>query len=164
MAETDLEYILSWRNHPDIKRFMLSQHEITLAEHRNWFHRASRDESKALLIAHQNNQALGCVVFSAVNKNSTCDWGFYSAPDNPAGTGTSICSAALDYAFYELKVHKVAGQVLDYNHASVRIHKRLGFLEEGKLREHICINGRYHNLLCFGILSDEWRPTFKPVY
>lgn len=156
MSENDLEYVLAWRNHPDIRRFMLSQHEITIAEHRAWFDHASRDETRALLVIEEHGQPRGCVIFSGVQKNATADWSFYSAPGNPAGSGTRICSTALDFAFSELELHKVAGQVLDFNQASICVHQRLGFTQEGNLREHSLINGTHHSLLCFGVLSDEW--------
>jgi UDP-4-amino-4,6-dideoxy-N-acetyl-beta-L-altrosamine N-acetyltransferase len=163
MGENDLGYVLRWRNHPEIRRFMLSQHEITLAEHRAWFDRASRDETRALLVIEEYGGPLGCVIFSGVEKNATADWSFYSAPGSPAGTGTRICATALDFAFSELRLHKVAGQVLDFNLASIRIHQRLGFTREGSLREHSLINGTHHNLFCFGVLSSEWLALNKSI-
>ncbi len=156
MSKNDLEYVLSWRNDPDIRRFMLSQHEITLAEHRDWFDRASRDQSRALLVIEEHGKPRGCVIFSGVEKNATSDWSFYSAPGSPAGSGTRVCATALDFAFGDLRLHKVAGHVLDFNHASIRIHQRLGFTQEGTLREQRLINGTYHDLFCFGVLSSEW--------
>jgi UDP-4-amino-4,6-dideoxy-N-acetyl-beta-L-altrosamine N-acetyltransferase len=156
MSDNDLMQILSCSNHHDIRRFMLSQHEISLSEHRAWFDRASRDETRELLVIEEHGQLIGCVIFSGVQKNATADWSFYSAPGSPAGTGTRICSIALDFAFNELGVHKVASQVLEFNYASIRVHQRLGFSQEGNMREHSLINGIHHNLLCFGILSGEW--------
>ncbi len=163
MREYDLEFVLAWRNHPDIRRFMLSQHEITIAEHRTWFDLASRDETRALLVIEEHGQPRGCVIFSGVQKNSTADWSFYSAPGNPAGSGKLICSTALGFAFSELELHKVAGQVLGFNWASICVHQRLGFTQEGKLREHSLINGTYHDLLCFGVLSSEWMAIGKKI-
>jgi RimJ/RimL family protein N-acetyltransferase len=96
------------------------------------------------------------VVFSGVQPNSTADWSFYSSPGSPAGTGKRMCSIALDFAFKELNIHKVAGQVLDYNFASIRLHQCLGFIQEGNLRDHILINKKHHHLLCYGVLSTEW--------
>ena len=156
MRKHDLECVLSWRNHPDVRRFMLTQHEITAHEHHAWFERACNDATRALLVIEDQNQPVGCVVFSGVQPNSAADWSFYSSPDSPAGTGRHVCSMALDFVFKELKIHKVAGQVLDYNVASIRLHQRLGFIQEGTLREHIQINKNYHDLLCFGVLSSEW--------
>lgn len=161
MSENDLEYVLAWRNHPDIRRFMLSQHEITIAEHRAWFDRASREVTRALLVIEEHGQPRGCVIFSGVQKNAIAEWSFYSAPGNPAGSGTRICSAALGFAFSELELHKVAGQVLDFNLASICVHQRLGFTQEGNLREHCLINGVHHDLLCFGVLRAEWMAISK---
>jgi UDP-4-amino-4,6-dideoxy-N-acetyl-beta-L-altrosamine N-acetyltransferase len=156
MSEKDLEFVLRWRNNPDIRRFMLSQQEITLAEHRGWFDCASRDQSRALLVIEEHGQPRGCVIFSGVEKNATADWSFYSAPGSPAGSGKRICATALDFAFGELRLHKVAGQVLDFNLPSIRVHQRLGFTQEGTLREHSLINGTHHDLFCFGVLITEW--------
>jgi UDP-4-amino-4,6-dideoxy-N-acetyl-beta-L-altrosamine N-acetyltransferase len=156
MREHDLRQILEWRNHPAVRRFMLTQHEITETEHRAWFDHASNDETRALIVFEEQGQPVGCVVFSGVQPNSTAEWSFYSSPTSPAGTGTRICSTALNFAFDELCVHKVAGQVLDFNRASIRIHLRLGFAQEGTLREHALIDGKYCDLLCFGILRTAW--------
>lgn len=156
MSEHDLEYVLTWRNCPDVRRFMLTQHEITPNEHIAWFDRASKDETRALLVIEDGSQPIGCVIFSGVQPNSTADWSFYSAPTSPAGAGMRICSTALDYVFNELRVHKVVGQVLDFNRASIRIHQRLGFCQEEVLRKHVLINGNGHDLLCFGMLHDVW--------
>jgi UDP-4-amino-4,6-dideoxy-N-acetyl-beta-L-altrosamine N-acetyltransferase len=157
MVEQDLDLVLTWRNHPEVRRYMLTQHEITVTEHRAWFDRSSKSKTYASLVIEENGRPVGCVVFSDALPNLTSDWSFYVAPGNPSGTGTRMCSAALDFAFNEIHVHKVAARVLDFNGASIRIHRRLGFAHEGTLREHSLVNQTHHDLLCFGVLSSEWR-------
>lgn len=157
MVEQDLDLVLAWRNHPEVRRHMLTQHEITIAEHRAWFERSSRSKAHAPLVIEENGRPVGCVIFTDALPHSTSDWSFYVAPGNPPGTGTRMCSAALDFAFNELHVHKVAGRVLDFNGASIRVHRRLGFTHEGTLREHCRVNQTHHDLLCFGVLASEWR-------
>lgn len=161
MQYRDLDCVLRWRNHPKIRKFMIRQHEITDHEHIAWFDRASRDETRALIVIEDRNQPLGCVVFSGVRENSTTDWSFYSNPTGPHGIGKHLCSTALNFAFSELGVHKVFGRVLDFNHASIRIHQRLGFTQEGILRSHCRIDTIYRDLLCFGILASEWTVVNK---
>ena len=156
MQSLDLEFVLAWRNHSEVRRFMLTQHKITSTEHRAWFDRAVKDETYALLVIEENEIPVGCVIFSGVQPNSTTSWGFYTSPASPAGTGTRVCSIALDYIFNEHRVHKVMGQVLDYNAASIRIHERLGFILEGTFREHSLVTEVHHSLFCFGLLSSEW--------
>ena len=135
---------------------MLSQHEISFLEHLAWFNSMSEDGKSALLIVDEGEQPRGCVIFSNIQRKSTANWSFYSAPENAPGMGTRVCAAALDFAFHELELYKVAGQVLDFNQASICVHRKLGFTQEGNLRKHSLINGQYHDLLCFGILSNEW--------
>lgn len=161
MGEHDLEYVLAWRNHSDVRRFMLTQHEITALEHRAWFECASKDKTRVLLVLEEHEQPIGCVIFSGVGTNSTADWSFYTAPASRAGTGRRVCSVALAFAFKELGVHKVAGQVLDFNVASIRLHQRLGFIQEGTLREHSYLGQKHHDLVCFGLLFNEWLEIIK---
>ena len=156
MTYADLETVLAWRNHPDIRRCMFTQHEFALDEHRRWFERASRDEAKRLLIVEEQGAAFGYVQFANVASGSISDWGFYAAPDAAAGAGSKLGAAALDFAFETLRLHKVCGHALGFNEASIRFHRKLGFREEGVLREQHRLGGGYADVLCFGLLQQEW--------
>lgn len=158
VTEEDLPMLLAWRNHTDVRRFMFSQHQIGLAEHRNWFAKASLDESRRLLIVEVEKKAIGFVQFNQVTEGGGADWGFYLRPDSPKGTGRMLGVMALTYAFSRLKLHKVCGQVIAGNMASIAFHQRLGFMLEGVLRDQQRIDGIYHNLHCFGLLASEWHP------
>ncbi len=162
MRESDLEAVLRWRNHPGVRKCMLSPHEITMAEHLAWFDRSEKDDTRVLLVVEEDGQIMGCVVFSNVSCAGTADWSFYVDPDSLPGTGRKVCAAALYSAFNELQIHKVAGQVLDFNDASIRTHLRLGFRQEGVLREHRLIDGKHLDLIVFGLLSFEWRERNRP--
>lgn len=156
LARDDLVTVLAWRNHPAVRRHMLSQHEISLEEHLAWFERASQNESRCLLIVEEGDTPLGFVHFSGVQPGGISDWGFYAVPDAPRGTGLKLGEAVLDHAFGPLALHKVHGQVLGDNAASARLHEKLGFTREGILRQHAIVNGQYHDMVCFGLLREEW--------
>ncbi|NUU03187.1 UDP-2,4-diacetamido-2,4,6-trideoxy-beta-L-altropyranose hydrolase [Herbaspirillum robiniae] len=156
MQAQDLVQVLSWRNHPEVRRHMRTQHEITLAEHGGWFERASIDPSKRLLIVETDDTPIGFVQFSNISAEGVADWGFYNAPDAPRGTGSKLGKAALDYAFRRLDLYKVCGQALGFNEASIRFHRKLGFVQEGILRDQCLIADSYQDLVCFGMLSQEW--------
>ncbi len=156
MIHADLEMVLAWRNHIDVRRYMYTQHEITLVEHLSWFERTLKDPKKHLLIFEINHQPCGFVSFNEVGNGGVADWGFYAAPDAPKGSGRQLCSAALSYAFTQLKFHKVCGQALAYNRRSILLHKTLGFKQEGSLREHYFDGECYHRVNWFGLLCSEW--------
>lgn len=158
MTDKDLPIVLAWRNHADTRCYMFTQNEISLDEHRNWFSKASQDPSRCLLIVEEDKQAIGYVQFSKVEEGGVADWGFYVRPGATKGTGRKLGVMALNHAFGPLKLHKVCGQAIVSNQASIIFHQRLGFTPEGLLRDQQRINGAYHNLHCFGLLSIEWQP------
>ncbi len=159
MTKDDLHLVLIWRNHPDIRRHMYTQHEITLEEHQGWFERASHDQSKHLLIFEADATPWGFIQFSQLGSSAIADWGFYVAPDAPRGYGRRLGRSALDYAFGDLYLHKICGRVLAFNERSIRFHRALGFHQEGRLREQHFDGQQYHDVFCFGLLQPEWQPN-----
>ena len=159
MTSDDLEIVLNWRNHADVRRYMYTQHEISLAEHESWFERAVQNPKKHLLIFEQTAVPLGFVNFNENEEGGIADWGFYIAPDAAKGTGRSLGYAALSHAFAILKLHKICGQALAYNQRSIQFHQRMGFTQEGTLREQHFDGEQYHHIVCFGLLATEWPPT-----
>lgn len=160
----DLATVRAWRNHPDVRRHMFSTHEIAEAEHQQWFARQQADPSRRLWLFLRDGQALGFVHFSGVAPGGVAEWGFYAAPGAPKGTGRALGQAALARAFGTEQLHKVCGQVLAGNTASLAFHRRLGFTEEGLLRQqHRSAHpdnphgAHYHDVHCFGLLRADWR-------
>lgn len=158
MQAEDLDTVLSWRNHPSVCHFMHTQHQISRDEHHAWFERAQTDTSKHLLIFEPESTPLGYVSFSCLPTGNVAAWGFYTAPAAAKGSGYKLCAAALNHAFGEIGLHKVYGEVLDYNQRSLALHERLGFRQEGLLRDQHFDGASYHAVHCFGLLNTEWRP------
>lgn len=157
----DLECLLSWRNDPMIRNGMLKQHEISLEEHRDWFANASRDPRRHLLIFENRGVATGFVQFFDPAGHGVADWGFYAAPRAPKGTGRMLGATALDFAFDDIGLHKVCGQVLDSNQASIGLHRAIGFEQEGVLHDHWRIDEKYHHLICFGLRRLNWQKAIS---
>lgn len=62
----------------------------------------------------------------------------------------------LGFMFGERRYHKCEAQIYAYNGASVALHRRLGFTEEGRLRDHEFFAGRHHDLVLLGITAPEF--------
>ena len=151
--------VLAWRNHHAVRSYMFNQHEISLQEHQNWFERVQYDKTRHQLIVLDGDEPIGFVQFNAVCQGGIAEWGFYSRPDASKGNGTKLGQAALVHAFKDLGLHKVCGQAIESNVASISFHLKLGFTEEGRLREHQRIGEQYHTLFCFGLLAKDWHAT-----
>ncbi|WP_309045384.1 UDP-4-amino-4,6-dideoxy-N-acetyl-beta-L-altrosamine N-acetyltransferase [Marinobacter sediminicola] len=161
MNEADLERVLHWRNHPEVRRYMYTTHEIKLGEHRKWFAGASTNPAIDLLIYEREDQGMGFVNITRTRCPEVADWGFYLAPDAPKGTGRLLGNQALAYAFGKLGLHKVCGQALGFNERSIAFHKALGFLKEGHLRDQHFDGNEFHDVVCFGLLIHEWQTKVK---
>ena len=159
MSQADVDQVLAWRNHPEVRRFMYSQNEISAEEHAQWFARASQDPDRHLLIFEINKSPLGFINIHQIASGGIADWGFYVAPDAAKGTGRSLGQVALRYAFEAAGVNKLCGQALAYNERSIRFHLNLGFQREGILRQQHFDGQQYHDVLCFGLLAREWQQT-----
>lgn len=161
MSESDLEQVLEWRNHPEVRRYMFSTQEIAMDEHAVWYAGAEKSPNIELLIYEQGGTAQGFVNITRSRFAHVADWGFYLSPNAPKGSGRELGKRALKYAFSELRFHKVCGQALGFNTRSISFHTRLGFSEEGRLREQFFDGRHFHDVICFGLLSTEWQSPIE---
>lgn len=156
MNSGDLERVRAWRNHDSVKKFMFSQNEITFGAHHAWFNKADNDPLHKLFIYEEDKTPLGFTQLIGKDAHSFIyEWGFYISPDATKGTGTRMLQAMIKIAFERYNAYKVYGEVLGFNHASVKLHQRLGFKQEGVLKRHVFLNDTYHDVHCFGLFGNE---------
>lgn len=157
----DLERILEWRNSERIRTNMYSDHVITMEEHRAWFERTKQHSGSIYLIFEIRNQPAGLVYFADIDRNNgKSHWGFYlGAEDLPRGSGTAMGVIGLEYAFTQLNLRKLYGEVFAFNEASLRFHKKLGFVEEGRFAGHVLKSGVYEDVVSLALFREEWQKS-----
>ncbi|SRR6056297_2106312 len=64
---------------------------------------------------------------------------------------------AVDYAFEDLRLHRVEAACLPNNAPSIAVLRSNGFIEEGLARRYLKINGAWRDHLLFALLSDDPR-------
>lgn len=156
MLEDDLDEVLRWRNHPEVRRYMFTRHEITPAEHRAWFERSRRDSTNHLLVFEIDGRASGFVRFKQMEWEAAAEWGFYVRPGAPAGTGRKLGSAALAYAFDTLGFRELHGRALVTNQRSIAFHRRLGFAEHDMPGERGGVGEDGESTIGFRLRASEW--------
>jgi RimJ/RimL family protein N-acetyltransferase len=62
----------------------------------------------------------------------------------------------LKYGFWEKRYQKCNSACLHVNEESIRMHQKLGFLEEGRQRRVTFFNGQYYDSILFGMLREEF--------
>jgi ribosomal-protein-alanine N-acetyltransferase len=64
--------------------------------------------------------------------------------------------AALSWGFKEMGINRVEAQVHPSNEPSLKLLRRLGFVEEGRLRQGGYWAGQHHDLLQYSLLRQDW--------
>lgn len=73
------------------------------------------------------------------------------------GIMTRTVQALTNYAFLDLNLNRVEIRCGIDNKKSRAIPERLGFVQEGIIRDGEFLYNRYHDLIVYGMLAREWR-------
>ncbi len=64
------------------------------------------------------------------------------------------------YGFRQLNLAKISLRVLADDERAVGAYRKVGFVEEGRLRAHAWYDGARHDELVMAVLREEWdRPA-----
>lgn len=162
MMKDDLPFVLEWRNSERIRKNMYSEEPISWENHCSWFSSIQNKESIQYYIVEHLERPFGVVNFTEINRtHHTCNWGFYVGDtEAPRGSGTALGFLGLVEAFEHLHIRKLCAEVISFNEASIRFHRKLGFIQEGNLHRHIWKNNKYEDIVLFANFSDQW-PALK---
>ena len=72
------------------------------------------------------------------------------------GIMTRACRAIIGYNFDELGLNRIEVECAADNIQSRRIPERLGFAQEGVIRQAAWLNDRFVDHALYGLLADEW--------
>lgn len=74
------------------------------------------------------------------------------------GYGREAVQLLVDYGFRHHNLHKIWLEVHGRNERAIRAYRACGFVEEGRLRQHVWSDGAYDDLVIMGILRSAARP------
>jgi RimJ/RimL family protein N-acetyltransferase len=72
------------------------------------------------------------------------------------GYGTDAMRVIVGYGFREMGLHRIQLIVASYNPAGIRAYEKAGFVEEGRYRQAVLHDGRWHDEVLMSILDHEW--------
>ena len=117
-------------------------------------------ENKGLGIGiwHQGNLA-GSVRYHEIDwANRSVELGYWlGASFEGKGLVTRACQVLIDHAFNTLCLNRVVISCAQENQRSRAIAERLGFTQEGMLRQSDWLKDRFVDQVVYGMLASEWR-------
>lgn len=158
ISEDEVEIMRTWRNEPAVRSNMYTQHEISRKEHLDWWAKTKLRPDKKYLMYEMGGKPSGIASFTDLDMRSqNSSWAFYASPSAPKGTGSRMEYLVLEYAFAELKLHKLYCEVLAYNSPVIKMHQKFGFKIEGIFRQQHKFAIDYIDAYRLGILATEWK-------
>ena len=90
-------------------------------------------------------------------KNGTFSFGIViQRPHRGRGYALDAVRILPRYAFWERRYQKCNSLCMHTNEASIALHAKLGFVEEGRIRRNLFFNGQYYDDILFGLTREEF--------
>ncbi len=114
------------------------------------------DEINYALI--KDERIIGQTAFKSVRWfNRKAELSLFIHPDfHHQGIGKQVLCAMIDLAFERFNFHRLEAEVLAYNSPVIKLVKKLGFINEGCLREARFFDGKYYDIYRYGLLRKEY--------
>lgn len=81
---------------------------------------------------------------------------FISKQYQNRGLGKEALKSFIHYFFNTMNMHRLEAEVYEYNQRAQTIFENFGFKKEGRLREAKYFNGKYYDIIFYGLLKKEF--------
>ena len=158
VEEEDLEFVTEGVNHPHVRALVGQWFPTPLARERRYFEEMNERTDAVQVLVTAEGERVGVVELYPIDRETgVADLAVWIHPDSRrSGFAREAVELVVDYAFSELRIHKVTANAYAANDASRRMLESVGFVEEGVGREDSFFDGAYHDTHYFGVLEDEW--------
>lgn len=110
------------------------------------------------------NQIIGTICIHNISPSfyGSCEIGYkFSSQFHHKGFAHEAVGFCTMLAFDELKLHKVTAIASPHNFASLKLLSRLGFLQEGLLRDYLFLHGKWCDHYLLGLLREDFTYSFN---
>lgn len=152
----DLDTLASHRNQEGTWAGLTDALPIYEHNQKRWFESLSSNDF--YFIGYYEDQEIGFIRLTDIDyRNSNacvgCDV-FYGY--RGLGHAESLMNLVISYCFDILNLHRVWLLVADYNEAAKKVYTKVGFVEEGRMRQQLFRRGEYHDYVMMGLLRKDF--------
>jgi|ERR1035438_6486110 RimJ/RimL family protein N-acetyltransferase len=164
MTVDDAKLTFDWRQ--GARAILLNQGAQSVELQARWI--ASRPVSEYNFIVETKRHCpIGMLSLTAIDAiNGVGEPGRFLIGDEERARGLPAAAEAIkllyELAFGKLHLRRVWGLVASDNRRMIKWQTYLGMTQEGRLRQHLFINGRLQDAVIFGLLDSEYRNVTLP--
>lgn len=158
-----------WFADPEFAEGFNTRAPESLASAERWLEKSQREQGKSLwdfdVRLRDDERPIGLAGLmdvDAVNGSAELLIGIGKRSLRDQGYGTEAIEIVLDFAFAELRLHRVQLRVWAFNERAIHVYERMGFVHEARYREGHFRHGRHHDIVYMGLLAQEWAARERP--
>ncbi|MCR2821733.1 GNAT family N-acetyltransferase [Lederbergia panacisoli] len=128
-----------FNENPNVTAITIDEFNSTVDEEKEWIN--SHNTQGLLLVAEVNRNIIGMLSFRLSPWKRLSHQGIFeiSVQEKFAnkGIGTSLIKGLLAWARAVQRIEKISLEVFSNNDRAIQLYKKLGFIEEGRLKNHV---------------------------
>ncbi len=153
----DVEFLQSLINNPTVRQSIQSVDPMTNQQEAEWIESLGEIDGWHFLVC-DGETPVGTIGLNNYDDVwGVAEAGFMIAPEHwDRGYATDALDRLCKYGFAERRLNKVVAKAYETNPASQRVLEKVGFTEEGLLRNEAFVEGEYLDVHRYGLLASEW--------
>ncbi len=158
MTNEDTDFIIKWRNSDEVRKNFIYQETFTRKSHEAWIDNMIIPGKVVQMIICDidTNKPLGSVYIRDIDrKHNKGEYGIFIGEESARGrgVGTAAAKLMLRYCFEEEGLHRVFLRVFATNQAAISSYKKAGFVQEAYLKDDVCIDSTYCDIILMAKLE-----------
>lgn len=163
----DLKLVHRWQNDEDVMRLARSSPDHTISREalEVRYEKAIKGDDlteREFIIEERSTEKpigwAGITIHRWNRRSTSADIGLAIGEKDRwrKGYGTEVVGLLLREAFEQLNLHRVGWWTFAENAASLALAKKIGFREEGRIRDSVYFDNRFHDSIVLGLLKEEY--------
>lgn len=145
----------------EVARLTGCKEEFTKEEVTSFFLKSLEEKNRYFfLIIAPDGRIIGESVINEIDwdlRRANFRIALYHTTERGKGIGTWATEATCNFAFEELRLHRLELNVYSFNSRAEKTYLKVGFKREGVLRDAIMDGDKYADDILMSILEDEWK-------
>jgi RimJ/RimL family protein N-acetyltransferase len=163
----DVDRAYRWINDYEVSRFLILRYPQSRLQEQAWLDNTPVAGFFGLPLAIETLEGvhIGNIDLRDVQpENRTAEIGIMIGEKRywSQGYGSDAVRTLTRFAFRVMNLQRVHLRTYEYNERGQAAFRKAGFVEEGRLRQHIYMEGRYWDVVLMGCLREEFEATDVP--
>ena len=163
LTTEDLEFVYQHFRDPQVTQYLMD--EPPVADHAQaraiidfFAEPEGKSHNRWGLVRKADQRLIGTIGYHHWEKSYfRAEVGYDMSPDCWGhGYMTEALREVIRHGFEGMGLNRIDALIYVGNDASIRLAQRMGFRQEGLLRDYFCLNGAFYDHYLFALLRREW--------